>query len=291
MKKVLLIVIILTAIQYTSFSQNLKVGFKAGLNSSTFNGPSELDDSGKSLETFNSNTGFIVGVTLAYPFTKEFGIRGELLYGTNGGRKIFESNSAYQSFKTINNVPEIVTGYKRENINVFNSYIQLPLTVYYKFFKKIELSTGICPSFLVSSTGTGELKQILKSSNTLKDGTLIQDLEYNYYKDKLDTKLGDPVKFNLNSEEIATRTKLSAYEAYTTKSGDYYNSFDLGILVGMAYYFNSSLFVGARLYYGLNDVTNNNLDISLNKLNNNKLIFRNDNDRNLDYQFMVGFQF
>ncbi|HMG16983.1 MAG TPA: outer membrane beta-barrel protein, partial [Saprospiraceae bacterium] len=254
-------------------------------------GPSETDDAGKSLETFNSNTGFIVGVTLAFPFTKEFGVRGELLYGTNGGRKIFESESAYQTFRTVDNVAETVIGYKRQNINVFNSYIQLPLTVYYKFFRKIELSTGICPSFLVSSTGTGELKQIIKTSNTLPDGTLIQDLEHNYFSDDIGTKLGDPVKFNLNSEEIATRTKLSAYEEYPAKNGNLYNSFDMGILAGVAYYFNSSLFVGARLYIGLNDVTNNNLDISLNKLNNNKLIYRTDIDKNFDYQFMVGFQF
>ncbi len=291
MKKVLLIILILSSFNYLSYSQVAKIGFKAGLNSSMFSGPAETDDAGKSLETFNANTGFIVGVTLAFPFTKEFGVRGELLYGTNGGRKIFESENAYQSFKTVDNTPQTVYGYKRQNINVFNSYIQLPLTVYYKFFKKIELSTGLCPSFLVSSTGTGELKQILKTSNTLPDGTLIQDLEYNYFKDNVSTKLGDPVKFNLNSEEIVTRTKLSAYEEYTTKNGNFYNSFDLGILAGIAYYFNGSLFVGARLYYGLNDVTNNNMDIALNKLNNNKLIYRTDKDRNLDYQFMVGFQF
>ena len=291
MKKVLLITIILTAINYKGFSQDVKVGFKAGLNSSRFSGPAETDDAGKSLETFNSNTGFIVGITLALPFTKEFGVRGELLYGTNGGRKIFESEAAYQSFKTVNNATQIVNGDKRQNINVFNSYIQLPLTVYYKFFKKIELSTGLCPSFLVSSTGTGELKQIIKSSNTLPDGTLIQDLEHNYFSNDINTKLGDPVKFNLNSEEIATTTKLSAYEEYSSKNGNLYNSFDLGILVGAAYYFNSSLFVGARLYYGLSDVTNNNMDIALNKLNNNKLIYRTDVDKNLDYQFMVGFQF
>lgn len=292
MKKIILLTLIIFSIGLKLTAQVVKIGFKAGLNSSKFSGPQEQDDAGNNLETYNTNTGFVVGVTAAVPFTKEFGARAELLYSTNGGRKIFESQNAYQKFLTVNNSTLVVHGPKRININTFNSYMMIPLTVYGKFFNKIEINLGVSPAFLVSSTGTGELKQNLTVNNNLPGSVLVQDLEYNYFKDKVDTRIGDPVNFSLISEDIETRNKLSAYENFAKKDGNVYNSFDLGLLAGLAYYFNSSLFVGARLYYGLNDVTNNDYDISLQKLDsNNKYIYRNDKDINVAWQFMIGFQF
>ena len=292
MKKIILFALIICSIQCSITAQEIKIGFKAGLNSSKFSGPVEIDDAGKTVEEFKSNTGFIVGVTAAVPFTKMFGARAEFIYSTNGGRKVFESQNAYQKFKTANNTDLIVYGPKRVNINTFNSYIQIPLLVYGKFFDKIEVSAGVCPSFLVSSKGTGELRQDITVNNNLEGSVLIQDLDFNYLKDNVDTRIGDPLNFSLISEDIQTRSTLSAYENYPEKKGNFYNGFDLGILAGLSYYFNSSLFVGARLYYGLNDVTNDDYDISLQKLDANKnYIYRNDKDYNVDIQFLIGFQF
>ena len=291
MKKALVVFVLLTILSLNSNAQEVKFGFRAGLNVSRFDGPGETDDSGKSLEKYSSNTGFLVGVSAAYPVVDYFGFRAEFLYSINGGRRLFESDNAYQKFTTSDSKTIINTGYKRYNLNDFNSYLQLPFSVYGKFWKKIELSVGICPGILVSSTGTGEVKHVFNGVTSLANNSLVQELDFNFKKDKVDTKAGDPVTFFLNTEEIATRSKVTAYEGFATKTSDYFNNFDLGILTGISYYFNGSLFTGVRLYYGLNDVTNKDHDISLQKLDNGKYIQRDDFDRNLDIQFMIGFQF
>lgn len=291
MKNTNFLLVLVVASSFSLKAQSLKIGFKAGLNVSQLKGPEETDASGQSLEKYSSNTGFLVGMTAAYPFTDMFGFRTELLYSINGGRRLFESNNAYQKFTSSDSKTIITNGYKRYTINDFNSYLQLPLMVYGKFWKKIEVSAGICPSFLLSSTGTGEMKQVFSGSTNLANKALIQELDFNFKSDKIDTKLGDPVKFNLNTEEITTRSILSAYEGFESKNGNYFNNFDVGILTGLAYYFNSSLFVSGRLYYGLKDVTNQDYDVSLQNLQNGKFITRNDFDRNFDLQFMIGFQF
>jgi hypothetical protein len=272
-------------------AQSVKIGFRAGLNISSLNGPIESDDSGKALEEFSSNTGFLVGVSAAYPFLPYLGVRAEFLYSINGGRRLFESNNAFQKLTTSDNKSVLANGYKRYNLNTYNSHLQLPLSVYGKLWKKIELSAGICPSVLVSSTGTGEIKQIFAGKTNIADNTLVQELAYNFKSNEINSKSGNPVLFTLNTEEISTRSILTAYEAFDKKNGDFYNNFDLGFLAGISYYFNNSLFTGVRLYYGLKDVTNKEYDISLQKLDAGKYIKRDDFDRNIDWQLMIGFQF
>ncbi|MBL7830739.1 MAG: PorT family protein [Saprospiraceae bacterium] len=269
----------------------IKIGFRAGLNVSHLSGPSETDDSGNSLEKYSNNTGFLVGVSGAIPFDDYFGVRAEFLYSINGGRRLFESSNAYQKFSTTDSKTILTNGYKRYNLNAFNSYLELPLSIYGKLWKKIELSAGICPGVLISSTGTGEVKHVFSGTTTLKDKTLVQELDFNFKSDKIGATSGDPITFNLNTEAIATRSILTAYQDFSSKTDNYFNNFDMGILAGLSYYFNGSLFAGARLYYGLNDVTNKNYDISLQKLESGKYILRDDFDRNIVLQFMIGFQF
>lgn len=290
-KNVFVVCILLISVNFAQAQLPFKLGFKAGLNASRFLGPAETDNAGNTLEKFSNNTGFLVGVNAGFPFNNIFGARVELQYSINGGRRLFESQNAYQKFTTIDSKPIVTTGYKRYNLNTFNSYIQLPVSLYAKLFKKIEISAGISPGFLISSTGTGEIKHVFSGTTTLKDNTLVQELDYNYGSDKIGSTAGNPVNFNLNTEAIATRSILNAYENFTEKSGGYYESFDLGALLGLAYYFNSSLYLGANMYYGLKDVSRETYDISLQKLDAGNFIKRNDFDRNFALQFMLGFQF
>lgn len=292
MKRILLILGLVVCFVAVSNAQlPFKIGFKAGLNSSRFSGPSETDASGKSLEKYSGNTGFLVGVNASVPFNDYFGAKVELQYSINGGRKIFESENAYQKFTTIDSKPLTTTGYKRYNINVFNSYLQLPVSLNARLFKKIEISAGISPGILVGSSGTGEIKQVFTGTTTLKDNTLVQELDYNFKSDKIGSTAGNPVEFNLNTEAVSTRSILTAYENFPAKDGGYFENFDLGATFGLAYYFNSSLYAGANLYYGLKDVTRENYDIALQTLDKGNFIKRNDLDRNIAIQFMIGFQF
>jgi len=270
----------------------MKYGIRAGLCRSSLQGPFEKDNSGNEIETAEATTGFVVGATAGYQFTDMFGVRAELLYSVHGGKKRFDSMNAYQRFITDNGQVLIAQGQKKQLLSVYNSYIMLPVSVHGLFFKRLELSVGIGPSFLVNSTGSGEVSNVLSNSSGLDNKTLIQKLDHNYFRDNPTTRLGEEKKFLFQGEEITTQTDLSAYQNFTEKDGSYYNPIDLTFLAGVSYYLNNSLFIGARLCYGLNDVSNTKYDISLQDLDaNNNFITRDDFDRNFDWQFMVGFQF
>ncbi len=270
----------------------MKYGISACLCRSSLRGPLEKDNTGKEVETLDATTGFVVGATAGYQFTDMFGVRAELLYSVHGGKKRFESMNAYQRFIADNGQVLIAQGQKKQLLSVYNSYIMLPVSVHGLFFKHLELSVGFGPSFLVNSTGSGELSNVLSNSSGLDNNTLVQKLDHNYYKDKTTTRVGEEKKFLFQGEEITTQTDLSAYQNFTEKDGSYYNPIDLTFLAGISYYLNSSLFIGARLCYGLNDVSNTKYDISLQDLDaNNNFKTRDDFDRNFDWQFMVGFQF
>ena len=174
MKKLLSCLSIFTLLSLNLSAQEIKFGFRAGLNLSRFDGPGETDDAGKSLEEYTSNTGFLVGVSAAYPITDYLGVRAEFLYSINGGRRLFESDNAYQKFTTTDSKTVISTGYKRYNVNDFNSYLQLPLSVYGKLWHKVELSSGICPGVIISSTGTGDVKHVFGGVTDLRDKTLVR---------------------------------------------------------------------------------------------------------------------
>ena len=74
---------------------------------------------------------------------------------------------------------------------------------------------------------------------------------------------------------------------------------DYGLIGGLAYYLSNSLYIGARLQFGLSDVTNNEADLSKVEFDaftpnlelSQRYKYRDDKDKNFIIQASVGFSF
>ena len=72
----------------TIMGQSLSYGFKAGLNTSAFDGPLEN-------ERKQNQVGFHIGVIFKYELTDLFGLRGEFLYSQKGSEYFYDGPSFF----------------------------------------------------------------------------------------------------------------------------------------------------------------------------------------------------
>ncbi len=273
-------------------AQTLGYGFKAGLSLSKIDGPSEMDANGMNVESPKNVNGFFVGAIFRYWLTDLVGLKGELLYAQKGTQYNFDG-PGFQSFPTdVGNRIDLI-GDQRISLNISNSYIDIPILVYGKF-GRFELEGGVNVGFLIASTASGELS----FNGTSLAGNLVDPfslgLDYKYFKD-------DPGEVNfedgtvailLDGKETNIPKVLKAYYQFPEDRGKYFNTIDIGLNAGLYYYWNQGLFIGARLNYGLSDVTNQDYDVSrVNLDSNGNFIPRSDKDRNISLQFSIGFSF
>jgi len=287
-----------------SFSANaqIKYGFKTGLNFAHFTGTSEVNDAGDDLETWKNTTGFHIGMTFAYKFTDQFGVRGEFLYSKRGSKYNFEGQS-YRIFK--HSTGSVLTlGTSKYLINVNNSYLDIPILAYGRF-GNFEISGGGYVGLLVQSGGEGSLRYSgmtalgndahINPNNT--DTELNFNLNHNYRKDDPgagSTKSNDeqPVIVKVDAFLSETPKTLGAYYDYTEDKGNLYKSLDFGLVGGIAYYISNALYISGRVQYGLSDITNNDADLSKARVGSNgALVFRDDKHQNFMIQASVGFSF
>jgi hypothetical protein len=271
-----------------TFGQDYNFGIRAGLNYATFRGPVETDV----IETNDLNNGFHFGVVGMIRFNDYLALGTEILYNQMGTKYNYEGPSYYRF-----NVGEVDYLYDdiKLNLEVSNSYINIPLLVHFKPIRKLELVAGGYMAFLVSPTASG----VLEFGTKFK-----QSLEYNYYSDSAGSvpfgsstilvKVPQPD----GSDEIATLYKtVGGYYQYTTEqfnddTGSYYNWFDLGVTGGIQYFINRGLYASVRVEYGFLDITDNDLDRSLKALDEDKnFILKNDRDTNLSFAVSLGFRF
>ena len=270
----------------------LKGGFKTGLNFSTFDGESEMDASGNSLESWNNVTGFHIGATFSYFINDNFGLRGELLYSKKGSGYTYEG-PGYRLF-TYENGSTFTTGNSTYKLNINNSYIDVPIMAYYRL-GNFELAGGAYASFLVSSIGEGSLRYTngkTSQNPNFEVNDLSFVLDHNYLRDqagKGDSR--ETIIANLPTRNVELPKFLGAYYDNPTDTGNLYNSVDYGLIGGVSYYLSRALYANVRVQYGLADLTNNDADFSKQESNEGVPILRSDNDRNFVIQASVGFNF
>ena len=290
MKKILLLLLVCTFFVKKAAlaqAQTLSYGFKTGLSLSKIDGTSEIAN-GTELESPKNTTGFLVGAIFRYWFTDLMGIKWELLYAQKGTKYNFDGQG-FQSFPTDVGERINLTGNQRIDLNISNSYIDIPILLYGKF-GQFEIEGGVNVGFLVAATATGELNF---NSTSLTD-PLSMGLDYKYFKDKPGEVNFDegilPILFN--GKENNLPKVLKTYYQFPEDRGKYFNTIDLGLNAGLYYYWNQGLFLGARFNYGLSDVTNKDYDVSRVSLDSNgNFIPRSDKDRNISWQFSLGFSF
>lgn len=275
-----------------AFSQ-LRYGFKTGLNFARMDGPSEVDAAGASLETWKNVTGFHIGAAFSYAITDNFGARAELLYSKKGGKYTYEG-AGYRFFTKPNGSVTRTDGNNRYLLNVSNSYIDIPLYGYAKF-GDFEVQAGAYAALLIQTGAEGSLRYT--GAKTVPLGNSVADVEFNldhnYRKDNPgEGDNAQTVKVLVDNQSVDLPKTLGAYYDFPEDRGSLYNSVDFGLIGGVSYYLSRTLYVNARLQYGLSDLTRTDADINRYKTgDNNALIFNADKDKNFTIQASVGFSF
>lgn len=289
MQKRTIFSLLFTLLTLCVFAQEFSAGFRAGLNFSTIDGPSEMDANGNELETYELSTGFHVGGMANLKFTDIFSVRGELLYSQKGVDYNFNGDS-FWIFDVQNSEQKVyATGDRSTILSVTNSYIELPFMAVGRF-GRIEVSGGMSVGFLVSSRGSGELN----FNGTTSTGSAVDPftiaLDYNYFKKRSD--VNDVEIRQIGNRSVEIPKTLGAYYELLDEDDRLFNPVDLGLIGGVAFFVNQGLFLGIRAQYGLNDLTQNSRDISRSSLDeDNNYILLDDTDRNLTIQASVGFSF
>ena len=278
---------LLVAFCFTLSAQEIGFGFRAGLNFNSFVGDSETDGNGTELEDFTNNTGFHVGATFTWKATELMGLRGELVYNQKGGRRNFEGPS-YLILTSTTGDDIFTTGTRKQNLNITTSYIDFPITGYFKPIPNVEIFGGFNVGFLVSASVFGEVNY---------SGTNIEAFRYevdgNYLSDKPQEAIfGDPSKtVSVGNNTVEVPNSAGVYYEFMEDMGNLYKAVDIGAIGGISVFLNGSLFVAGRINYGLTDTTKEAADVSLTSKNGDQFITRNDDDRNLSLQASIGFSF
>ena len=295
MKKILITTLLFCSFYIQNLSaqaQTLTYGFKTGLTLSQFDGPSEMNG-GQALESNANANGFLVGAIFRYWFTDLVGLKWELLYAQRGSDYTFDG-PGFQRFPTQSGTTLDLTGNQQVNLSISNAYVDIPVLLYGKF-GRFEIEGGVNIGFLVASSANGQLafnNGVSANGGSAED--FILTLDYRYRRD-------DPgaVDFSQGTETITVGgisndvpAILQTYYLFPEDRGNYFNSIDFGLNAGAYYYWNQGLFIGARFNYGLSDVTTDNYDIEMQALDSNgQFIQRSDKDRNISWQFSLGFSF
>jgi len=274
-------------------AQEYHFGIRGGINYGKIIGPSEEGAE----ETNSFGNGFHFGIEALYSFNDFISIGTEVNYNQVGSKYHYNGES-YHIF--INKSTVLYNDNVTYDLNISNSYINIPLNIFIKPISKLEFKLGGYIAFLINPTATGKMRFGSKFN---------QILSYNYYSDAKPSVYGYrdgylKIKNPIDPDDpLDTRKVANAYYQFPEK--DYkenrlYKVMDYGLNAGINYYINSSLYLGLNLQYGLNDITNNNLDRSLKTLGGNGdnvyeeadyLIYRDDKDINLNFQLSLGFRF
>jgi hypothetical protein len=283
-----LIIIICLAVAIPLSAQH-KIGVRAGLNYSKLKGPMEQG------EAYKIGSGFHFGINYTYMLNSNFGLRGELLYIQRGTKQDFFSEDVYNIIRPLNSGRFVETGTVSIKSEISNAYLSIPLTAQYQITKKIELFAGASLDFLIGPSGRGILE--FDSKDRPEDISYKQSFDHKYGSDvagEYNNFLQDVVTIIVDGDKIELPKITGAYYNFTEeqKTGKRFNSFDANIIIGGNYFINPGFYLGARLEYGLMDVTNNAMDYSLRDLDaDENYIFRDDKDQSFNISVSFGFRF
>jgi len=281
-----------------AFSQGSKIGVRAGLNYSWFNGPVEEG------ESFSASSGFHFGINYSYYFSPYFGLRGELLYHQKGTVQNYSGDMYYIMRRGLERIVDYGEA-SEYRLDDSNAYLSLPISASVQVTKKFELYGGLSFDFLVGPRGTGLLDY--QSHTNVEDEYevfFIQSFENNYYGDCIacipPLTTSQTTAMIVDGEILAIPRVAAAYYFVDEKDGNKYNWLDIGVHAGANYFLNTGFYVGMNIHYGLIDPTRSELDFSIREVEpvgesetftDANYIRRDDSDHQISVQVSVGFRF
>lgn len=296
MKRYLKVFVVFYFISGNMFSQDDKIGFgfRAGASISKLDGPSEMGPNGESLEEYTNARGFHIGAAINYKATDLFGLRGEFVFSQRGTLYDYDGPSYYVLGRG-NARTTIITGTRKQTLNVSNAFLDIPVMAYYKF-GSFEISGGLNTGILLASTagGSTNFEGISPQGNTIPFEV---GLNHNYKKDEPGGASETEFEVSIDGGFPYTVPEtVMAYYEFETKEKNWYKTIDFGIVVGAAFYLNEGLYVSARYVHGLTDVDENTYDVSLQTITqdgspNGSFVQRADDNKSRSWQFSIGFSF
>ena len=176
-------------------------------------------------------------------------------------------------------------------MDISNAYVSFPLTAHVSALEKWEFHAGGYFSFLVSPVGVGTWRF---GSPENVNHLFEQGLNFNYNSDlpgELDP-FATPILLIIDGQDADVPDLVGAYFLFQQDRGNFINRIDFGLTAGVSYFLNKGLYVGLKGWYGLKDLTNNNVDFRLEALNlDGSFIYSDDFDRNLNFDVSIGFKF
>lgn len=289
-----------------------KFGIRAGINLSTMMGDKEAGT------TEGDRLSVLIGVagSIKLPLHDRFGLMAEVGFVQKGSFHYKEAENSFLKLPAYEGQQDVTYGYsnaagvftkrtdknykKRVGMNVINGYIEVPILFYAEVVEdKIELEFGPSLGFLISSRSLGTLKfgpaDVLNAAEPDAAEFVEMDLDYKYLQDEANALYSDISRSaKLNG---ATRYYPSGPSAYYLtdggeKTGNYFQTLDLGLQFGGSYYFSKGLKLGFRFQYSLLDITNDKYDYSFSELNTDGTYKTlQHRDANFGCQIFVGLQF
>lgn len=268
------------------------IGFELGWSNSKIIGDDYQSINGSSVETRDFASGFNLSLYARKHFTDGFGVQFGLSYSQRGGEVNYNGPSYYRlGFNQ--EEKRILALNRNESLRIQNSYLDVPIVAFHRIGSKFEIGAGVYAGMIIVSKGDGDSRMTPLTNGTPFDPFIIGQ-EHNYLRDLT----GDAVLAGVQDIIVGSRTYneprvLAAY--YETYEGardkNFYRS-ELGALAQIGYYFNTSLNIKARATYGLTDITRNSLDWDKSTLDSsNNQIYRDDKDRHISFQLLLGFMF
>jgi len=292
LKKLILLVIFLS-LNVVVFAQH-RVGVRAGTQYSKFRGP--LEDT----EQFGFASGIHFGINYTYQIIDDLGIRAEILYSQRGSKQTIDNDNVYSIVRPLGagSGTEILSfGEVDYDMKYANSYFSIPITAHYELSSKWEVYGGVSLDFLIGANGNGKFN----FTNTERPEEIFYNLSYNHrYGSDIAggfTNIGTntaTVSILLDGESTLIPKVVGAYYHFPagTEVENRFKSVDASLVGGLNYFINPGFYLGARIEYGLLDLTNNRMDVSLIRLDeDNRFILRDDVDKNISIGLSFGFRF
>jgi hypothetical protein len=227
---------------YTSAisAQDKKIGygFRAGLSYSKYDGPSEIGPNGEELESFTNDKGFHIGGLFNYKFTDLVGVRAEFMYSQRGTNATYEGPSYYVLGRESISAYRL-EGMRHQTLNVNNTYLDIPLMVYYKF-GKLEVFGGLNTGLLIASTGAGSIQFDNVTNGTVDPFTLT--LDYNFKKDDAGGASVERTTILLNGLTYSEPSTLGAYYEFEERDKMQYQTIDFGLVGGASFFLTKGYF-------------------------------------------------
>jgi len=311
-----LFILICITSSYTTQAQKLlkpKFGLRAGASFATMFGPEEEGVE----EEHKLTVRVAVAATIKLPFHERFGLIAEVAYVQKGSYYTATANNSFLKMPQFGTEQAFIYGYtknvdsytkktdknykRRMGMNIINGYLEIPVMFYFEAIDdRLQFDLGASIGFLVSSEALGTIKfgdaDILNADNPDLSQFIEMDLDFKTLEDGIGaTYDGTPKSAKIDGTTRYYPRGPSAYYLtdLTDKGGEnIYSVFDVGVQLGVSYYFTPGLRVGLRGSYSFNDITTDKYDYSTKDLNSDgSYIIRDDHDANFSLQLFVGLQF